>query len=139
MTNALSIQVVDTPQQAPNYNRDSIDVRGATISKVIVVKRGTVEGNPTVDFQIVDRQGGQYVAMLTGKIVQSLAKVIDGSDPDHAQLSKLRMLSGWVDASIELHQAKVEAYKVDTQMSYLFSGNLQAFQQMRRTLDELMG
>ncbi len=139
MTNALSIKVVETPQEAPNYNRDSIDVRGATISQVVIVKRGTVEGNPTVDFQFKDQEGAEYVAMLTGRLVQSLASVIAGTDPAHPQLNKLRMLSGWVDAAIELNQAKLDTYEVATQMSYLFSGNLQAFQQMRQMLDELMG
>jgi hypothetical protein len=138
MTNVLSIQVVETPQEAPNYNRDAIDVRGATISQVIIVKRGTVEGNPTVDFQFTDQQGAQYVAMLTGRLVQSLASVIAGADSSHPQLNKLRILSDWVDAAIESHQAKTKAYSSTNPMSYMFAGNLQAFHEMRKMLDELM-
>jgi hypothetical protein len=80
MTNALQIQIVDGPEKAPNYNRDHVDIRGATISKVIVVKRGTVSSKPTVDFQFQDQQGAEYVAMLTGELVKQLGIIIASAE-----------------------------------------------------------
>ena len=80
MTNHLNIKVVDSPEDAPHYNRDMVDVRAATITQVIVVKKGTVEGRSTVDFQFTDQQGAQYVAMITGTLILQLASVIKGAE-----------------------------------------------------------
>lgn len=76
MTNMLAIQVVNSPAEAPHYRRDTVDVMTATITKCIVVKKGTEEGRPTVDFQFVDNCGNEFVAMLTGRLVQELANTI---------------------------------------------------------------
>lgn len=73
--NALSIEIYDTPAKAPHYNRDTV-VRSATITKAVIVKNGTVSGKPTVDIQFTDDEGIQYVAMITGALVESLAQVL---------------------------------------------------------------
>ena len=77
--NLLAIQIVDSPADAPNYARDSIDVRAATITKAVIVKNGTERGKPTVDFQIETMDGTKFVAMLTGDLVISLAQAVVGA------------------------------------------------------------
>lgn len=77
---ALSIEIVDSPSQAPNYQRDTPDVRTVSIDKAIVVLKGTVSGKATVDFQITAQDGSQFVAMLSGAIVKNLAAVIEGAE-----------------------------------------------------------
>lgn len=76
--NALKIEIVDNPSLAPNYNRDELETRAATIDKCLIVGKGTVEGRPTVDFQIVAQDGSKFVAMLTGALVKQLAAAIEG-------------------------------------------------------------
>jgi len=78
--NQLSIEVVDSPEQAPNYNRDHIDIRGVIVTKAIIVLNGTENGRSTVDFQFQDQLGGKFVAMLTGNLVKSLAQAITGAE-----------------------------------------------------------
>lgn len=80
MTNVLNIKVVDSPSDAPNYNRDTLDIRACEITTVIVVKKGTVSGKPTVDFQITAQDGSEFVAMLTGALVKQLAGVVDAAE-----------------------------------------------------------
>lgn len=79
MANVLCIKVAESPEEAPNYNRDEIAVRGATLHTCIVVKRGMKSGKPTIDFQFRDKEGAEFVAMLTGDIVLRLADVIRAS------------------------------------------------------------
>lgn len=76
----LAIEIVDSPEQAPHYRRDTPDVRSATITKAIIVRNGTVGGKSTVDFQFKDEQGAEFVAMLTGALVQNLAAAIVGAE-----------------------------------------------------------
>lgn len=78
MANILQIEIVDSPQQAPNYSRDMIDVRFVSLTKAVVVNRGMLSGKATVDFQFRDQEGGDYVAMLTGELVKHLAAIIAG-------------------------------------------------------------
>lgn len=78
MSQMLSIEIVNSPAEAPNYARDHLDVRAAEITKCIVVNKGTTSGKPTVDFQITAQDGSQFVAMLTGDLVKNLASIIQG-------------------------------------------------------------
>ena len=74
----LNIKIVDDPSKAPNYAEDTPDVRTVVIHTVVVVGKGTVNGKATVDFNIRDLEGNEYVAMLTGALVQQLALAIKG-------------------------------------------------------------
>lgn len=76
----LSIQIANSPEEAPNYNRDFVDVRAATITKAVIVKKGTESGKPTVDFQFEAMDGSKFVAMLTGDLVKGLAKAVSGAE-----------------------------------------------------------
>ncbi|MEQ1828050.1 MAG: hypothetical protein ABL921_18965 [Pirellula sp.] len=78
--NLLFVEVVNSPDDAPNYRRDDCDVRTVSIDKCIIVKNGMVNGKATVDFQISAQDGSKFVAMLTGKLVKYLAAMIEGAE-----------------------------------------------------------
>jgi hypothetical protein len=75
ITQNMVIQLVNSPKEAPNYPEDWTPL---AISKAIVVGRGTVAGRPTVDLQLVDGQGNEYVVMTTGALMELLADAIEG-------------------------------------------------------------
>lgn len=75
---ALEIQICDSPQEAPNYNRDEVDIRSIEITKAVIVKGGMVSGKPTVDLQMQTKDGCRFVAMLTGELVKGLAAAVQG-------------------------------------------------------------
>ncbi len=75
---ALAIEIANSPAEAPNYARDCLDIRAATITKVIIVGKGTEAGLPTVDFQFEALDGEKFVALLTGNLVKQIAHVVLG-------------------------------------------------------------
>ena len=75
VTKQLNITLCDSPHSAPVYDKDWIMLR---IETAIVVKKGTVEGHPTVDLQLTDQFGKQYMVLATGAIVQMLAGAVNG-------------------------------------------------------------
>ena len=77
--NHLKIQIVDRPEDAPNYRANTLDVRGASLTSALIVRRGTVEGNPTVDLVFKDLDGNEYVAMTTGGLILGLAAALRGA------------------------------------------------------------
>ena len=76
--NILSIEIADSPDDAPNWNRDFPDVRSCHISKAIIVSKGMESGKATVDLVVTDLEGNKFVAMLTGDLIKSLARAIEG-------------------------------------------------------------
>lgn len=42
------------------------------VKQVVVVRSGTVAGNPTVDFVLEDANGQRYVFMITGRLLKSI-------------------------------------------------------------------
>lgn len=74
----LSIEIANSPAEAPNYARDCLDVRAATLAKVIIVNKGTEAGLPTVDFQFETLEGDKFVALLTGNLVKQIAHAVLG-------------------------------------------------------------
>lgn len=74
-TNNLEISIAQSPAEAPKYGKDFTAVN---IDKAIIVKKGTVNGNPTVDLQFTDANGNKFIAMATGAIIESLAGAIRG-------------------------------------------------------------
>lgn len=47
-------------------------VKPIRVQKVIVVRNGTVEGNPTVDFLLEDETGQRFVFLVTGKLLKMI-------------------------------------------------------------------
>lgn len=42
------------------------------VKEVVVVQKGTVNGNPSVDFVLQDEAGQKYVFMVTGNLLKSI-------------------------------------------------------------------
>lgn len=74
--NSLSVQLFDSPHEAPKYNKP--EYLFAQVASACVVGRGTVSGNPTVDLIFEDERGQKYTAMLTGGIIENLAGAVRG-------------------------------------------------------------
>jgi hypothetical protein len=72
-TNELSIEIKNSPSEAPVYREGWI---GLSLDRAIIVKNGTVDGAATVDIQLVDEHGNKYITMTTGRIIKALAQVI---------------------------------------------------------------
>lgn len=47
-------------------------VKPIEVKKVIVLRKGTEAGNPTVDFLLEDEIGQQFVFMVTGRLLKSI-------------------------------------------------------------------
>lgn len=73
---AVQVQIVDNPEDAPNYARDTCDIRGLTLTKLLIVKNGTKAGRPTVDLQLVDAEGNEFVALTTVRILATVHEVM---------------------------------------------------------------
>lgn len=74
----LTIEIANSPEEAPNYSRDFVDVRAARITKAVIVNKGMDSGKPTVDLQFESMDGCKFVAMLTGDLVKGLADAVKG-------------------------------------------------------------
>ena len=74
----VKIEIFDIPEEAPNYNIDG-NFKSAIMEKCIIVKNGTVNGNPSVDIQIKDKNGNNYVIMTTRAIIEGIAAALKGS------------------------------------------------------------
>jgi hypothetical protein len=72
----FTVKIVDEPLQAPTYDAATVEL--LKITRCIVVGKGTESGLPTVDIQLEDLKGNQYVAMTTGSLVESLAAIVIG-------------------------------------------------------------
>lgn len=75
ITNQLVIKFVDKPENAPNYGSKWTAVKA---HKAIVVSRGMQGGAPSIDIQLTDNSGKEYVLMGTGAIFELLGKAITG-------------------------------------------------------------
>ena len=75
VTTHVNIQIVDSPEEAPTYNTDVTMVKMETC---IIVGNGTVDGAPTVDIQLVDKDNKKYLIMLTGNLLEMIAGAARG-------------------------------------------------------------
>jgi len=76
ITTSIAMQSVDSPDDAPNYDDDWKLLRA---TKCIIVGKGTVRGEPTVDLQLTDDDGNQYLVMATGRIIEMIAGGVNGT------------------------------------------------------------
>jgi hypothetical protein len=74
MQTHLTIQMFDSADEAikAGYSYRAPEFTGLQITKAIVVRNGTVEGNPTVDLLMEAPDGTKYVAMLTRRLLHSI-------------------------------------------------------------------
>jgi len=74
ITGSINIEIADSIDEAPNYGEDFTMLK---MVKGIVVCRGTVQGNPTVDLQLEDEHGNKFLVMATGGIIEAIGKVVE--------------------------------------------------------------
>jgi hypothetical protein len=70
------MQSVDSPYDAPNYQEDWKMLR---VTQCIIVGKGTVKGQPTVDIQMTDADGNKYLVMATGRILEMISSGVAGT------------------------------------------------------------
>lgn len=71
-TNHVTIEICNSIEEAPNYNKIGGFI-AANLEKAVIVKNGTSQGNPTVDLIFEDQEGKKYVALITGALIKSIA------------------------------------------------------------------
>lgn len=78
ISNNVNIQIFDSPENAPNY-REINKAEGGEYFKaglmdtVRIVRNGTVQGNDTVDLQILDGNGNVFIVTTTARIIKQIA------------------------------------------------------------------
>lgn len=77
-TRSLIVQMADNPDEAPKY--DPVEHIPLRIEKAVVVGRGTEKDLPTVDLQLTDMDGNQFLVMATGAILHTMVKAINMED-----------------------------------------------------------
>jgi hypothetical protein len=76
VSNDITIQIVNNPGEAPKYEPHQWTM--LKIQKAIVVGKGTVKGNPTIDIHFVDADGREYLVMATAGIIEGLGAAVAG-------------------------------------------------------------
>jgi hypothetical protein len=76
ITQSLNIHVCDDAQEAItrgfNWLESQPPVKPVEVKRVVVVRKGTLAGNATVDFVPEDETGQQFVFMITGNLLKSI-------------------------------------------------------------------
>ena len=57
---------------AKGHNYQAPEYKAIEIEKVVVVRKGTVAGNPTVDLVLKDESGQKFVCMVTANLLKSI-------------------------------------------------------------------
>lgn len=72
--NSVSLELI-RGSIAPRYPQS---IKELTITNVVITEQGTQGGWPIVDLQMVDSNGNEYFAMVTGQIVNTISAAIKG-------------------------------------------------------------
>ncbi len=74
--NHLNIRICDDAQDAIqqgfNWVVHPTPPKPVEITQVVIIRKGTENGNPTVDFVMKDDTGQRYVFMITGALLRAL-------------------------------------------------------------------
>lgn len=72
--NHLNVTVCEDSHDAVakgfDYSKDGI--KPIEVQQVVVVRKGTQEGNATVDFVLQDESGQRFVFMVTGNLLKAI-------------------------------------------------------------------
>lgn len=60
---------------APRYTENDIEL---TVDNAVITEQGMQSGLPLIDIVLTDANGKKYFTALSGRIVQTLSKAIDG-------------------------------------------------------------
>lgn len=71
----VSIELGKDKTVAPRYEEDDDHL---LLSNVVITEQGTVEKLPIVDFVLVDAEGKKHYFFCTGRILQSIASMVQG-------------------------------------------------------------
>lgn len=82
ITNSVTLKIVDSPSEAPDYKKLEEEYTLLQMKYCYVIANGTQEGNVTVDIQLVDEHGKKYVIMATGRIINMIAIAINSKQPE---------------------------------------------------------
>lgn len=80
-TNAISIKICNSIDEAPNYNKIG-GFKAANLTEAVIVKSGTQGGNPTVDLVFHDEQGNKFVALITGRLLKAVSQAVGNTGAD---------------------------------------------------------
>ena len=75
ITTGFIVEPQHTIESAPKYDESVTLIK---VDKAIIVEKGTIDNNPTVDLQCSDIDGKKYVIMATGGILKMLISAIKG-------------------------------------------------------------
>lgn len=72
--NHLDIAICEDSTEAivRGYEYSAPEYKAVEIEKVVVIRKGTEEGNPTVDLVLRDENGNKFVVMVTGRLLKSI-------------------------------------------------------------------
>ena len=62
----------DAIAQGYDYASKGAEFKPIEITEAVVVRKGTVGGNSTVDLVLKDESGQKFVVMLTGALIKSI-------------------------------------------------------------------
>lgn len=76
--NDISVVICDGADDAiaKGYKYNKPEYVPVEIQKAVIVRKGTLLGNSTVDLILVDEEGNKHVVMLTSGIVRGLADAL---------------------------------------------------------------
>ena len=75
IASGVSLQIVADAEEAKRkgYDWTKTDVRPVELAKVICVRNGTRNGHSTYDFLLKDKDGKEYVFMITRTLLNMIA------------------------------------------------------------------
>lgn len=80
-TNSIQIKICDSIEDAPNYNKLG-GYQAVSLKELIIVKKGTVGGNDTIDLIFEDEEGNKFVSMITAKLLKNAVKLSNNNKKD---------------------------------------------------------
>jgi len=73
--NHLNVHLCEDAEEAIQRGHvypQSEGYKAVEIEKVVVVRKGTVEGNSTVDLVLKDEAGNKFMVMVTGNLLKTI-------------------------------------------------------------------
>ena len=69
-----------TIEKAPNYNDLEVKPKTLKMHTVIVVEKGTVNGKATLDLQMKDEEGNDYLVVTTNSIFKNIVTIANATE-----------------------------------------------------------
>lgn len=72
---SLKLEIKESSYEAPNYKENGEGFVTVKLTKAIVVRKGMLNGNDTIDLQFEDDAGNKYVALITAKLLKTVTDI----------------------------------------------------------------